>query len=246
MSAVVLHADCVGKRFGEQRVLTAASMRACAGQVLALMGRNGAGKSTLLRICAGVMAADHGTIRFHGEWLERPRLHTLARRGLAYLPAERNLFSASFPLGVQLKAIARERGSPSVSGIVDELELGACLDRPPATLSGGEQRRASVAVTLLLQPKCVLADEPLRGIDPKDQEVILRAYRRMARAGCAVVVTGHQAEYLIGEADEVVWVTAGTTHHLGTPAAARENWQFRREFLGVGVIGTIRRETPQH
>ena len=233
MTGVVLHADCVGKRFGERAVLTSASIWLRSGRVLALVGRNGAGKSTLLKICAGIMSADHGQLRFRGEWVERPRYHRLAKRGLAYLPSERNLYSSSFPLGQQFDVVARKQGSRRVAEVVETLELGDCLEQPLHTLSGGEQRRASVAVTWLLKPDCLLADEPLRGVDPKDQERIMRAYRTMAEEGCAIVVTGHQAEYLLHEADEVVWVTAGTTHHLGNPTAAREHWQFRREFLGI-------------
>lgn len=232
----VLHADCVGKRFGERAVLTSASIRLSSGRVVALVGRNGAGKSTLLKICAGLTSADHGKLRFRGEWVERPRYHQMARRGLSYLPSERNLYSSSFPLGQQFDVAAGKRGSRLVAGVVETLQLGGCLEQPLHTLSGGEQRRASVAVSWLLEPDCLLADEPLRGIDPKDQERIMRAYRAMAAEGCAIVVTGHQAEYLLHEADEVVWMTAGTTHHLGKPTAAREHWQFRREFLGKSWI----------
>ena len=122
--------------------------------------------------------------------------------------------------------------------MIESLELGGCLAQAPHTLSGGEQRRASVALTWLLEPDCVVADEPLRGIDPKDQERIMRAYRAMGQEGCAIVITGHQAEYLLQVVDEVVWMTAGTTHHLGDPAVAREHWQFRREFLGVTDQGS--------
>lgn len=233
MTTVVLHADCVGKRFGERAVLTSASMRLSGGRVLALVGRNGAGKSTLLKICAGLMSADHGQIRFRGEWVERPRYHRLAARGVAYLPSERNLYASSFPLCRQFDAVAARRGSGRLAEVVEALGLGGCLEQPPHTLSGGEQRRASVALTWLLRPVCLLADEPLRGIDPKDQERIMRAYKVMGEEGCAIAVTGHQADYLLREVDEVVWMTAGTTHHLGEPAAAREHWQFRREFLGI-------------
>ena len=82
------------------------------------------------------------------------------------------------------------------------------------------------------EPICLLADEPLAGIHPRDAEVIASGLVAMARAGCAVVVTGHEVPHLMQIADEVVWVTAGTTHGLGTPAAASAHDQFRREYLG--------------
>ena len=231
---IVLEADCVGKRFGGRTVLTSASLRVNSGQVLALLGRNGAGKSTLLKICAGLVTPDHGHIRFRSEQIQRPRFHQLARLGLAYLPSERNLFSSSFPLRAQFESVAGVRNSGgAVSEVVEALALGHCLDQAPLTLSWGEQRRASVALTWLLKPRCLLADEPLRGIDPRDQERIMLAYHAMAQAGCGIVVTGHQAECLLHAADAVVWVTAGTSHHLGEPQTARQHWQFCREFLGL-------------
>lgn len=233
MTDAMLRADSVGKRFGERAVLTAASLDVHRGKIIALMGRNGAGKSTLLKMCAGLLAPDHGNVWFQGEQIRKLRFHEMARRGLAYLPSERNLFSTTHPLRAQFEAIVRNRQHGSVVEVVDMLELGHCVNQLPVSLSGGEQRRASVAVTWLLAPQCLLADEPLRGIDPKDQERIMEVYRSMARSGCGIVVTGHQADYLMHEADVVVWVTAGTTHNLGSAHAARQHWQFRREFLGI-------------
>src|SRR5690606_28656428 len=130
------------------------------------------------------------------------------------------------------EAVCRQRNIPDYSRVVQMLELEHCLDRHPVSLSGGEKRRASVAMSWLLEPRCILADEPLRGIDPKDQERILLAYRQLASRGCAVVVTGHEANALLHVLDNVVWMTAGTTHNLGSPTAATQHWQFSREFLG--------------
>lgn len=231
--SLVLNVDCVGKRYGTRSVLSSASLRACTGQITALLGRNGAGKSTLLKISAGWIRADHGRVSFLGEPIERPTLHRLARLGLCYLPSETGLFSSTFPLGRQLEVIARRRSPYMLTEVVDTLELGRVLAQAPRSLSGGEQRRASIAVAWLMKPKCLLADEPLRGIDPLDQERLIAVFRRMAEAGAALVITGHQADMLLDAVDEVVWTTDGTTHQLGSPPAARENWQFRREFLGV-------------
>src|SRR5690606_4859518 len=94
MTGIVLHADCIGKRFGERPVLTSSSLWLSSGRVVALVGRNGAGKSTLLRICAGLLRADSGQVRLRGEWVSHPRHHTMAQRGVAYLPSERNLYAS--------------------------------------------------------------------------------------------------------------------------------------------------------
>ncbi|MGK2933883.1 MAG: ATP-binding cassette domain-containing protein [Gemmatimonadaceae bacterium] len=233
-----LRADSIGKRYGPVRVLTAASLVARPGSITALVGRNGAGKTTFLKICAGWIAADHGMITYRGRMYARARLHELARSGLCLLPAEQPLLSPSFRLGGQLEAIAGRRAAPKLQDIIAKFRLDSLLSETPRALSTGERRRASFAVAELIDPQCLLADEPLRDLAPLDAELIGASLRAFRANGCAIVVTGHDTAAMFGLADEIVWMTAGTTHALGAPATARENWQFRREFLGT-VASTV-------
>jgi branched-chain amino acid transport system ATP-binding protein len=228
-----LRADSIGKRYGSARVLTAASLVARPGSITALVGRNGAGKTTFLKICAGWIAADHGTITYRGCVYSRARLHELARRGLCLLPAEQPLLSPSFRLGRQLEIIAGGRTAPKLQEVIARFRLGTLLGQSPPALSTGERRRASFAVAELIGPQCLLADEPLRDLAPLDAELVASSLSALRANGCAIVMTGHDTAALFELADEIVWMTAGTTHPLGVPARARENWQFRREFLGT-------------
>jgi len=244
MSAPVLCADSVGKAFGGRKVLTSATLRADAGVVLALVGRNGAGKSTLLRIAAGYERPDYGTVHFAGTAYLSARLSVLATRGLFFLP-DRDILSTTFTVRAQLAAAARmaarsvslgSRAADDVPSAVDAaaiaLGVAHCLDRPAHTLSGGERRRAEVAVAFARAPTCLLLDEPYRGVALKDVEPLATAFRQLAASGCAVVVTGHEVDTLFAGADRVVLCTAGTTHALGTPRDALANFTFRREYLG--------------
>jgi lipopolysaccharide export system ATP-binding protein len=231
-------ADSVGKRFGDRTVLRAASVWGWPGCVTALFGRNGCGKSTLLRIGAGLMAADQGVVHLDGRAYLRPRLHQLARRGLFYLP-DRGLLSPRSTVGEHLRAV-RWRFAPPAEPFPEALEVAPLLDRLPGTLSGGERHRAEIAVAWARNPHCLLADEPFAGISPADAERIGAALRALARRGCALVVTGHEVPQLMETADEVVWMTAGTTHGVGSPAAALAHEQFGREYLGMGHRSSVR------
>jgi ABC-type multidrug transport system ATPase subunit len=230
-----LRADSIGKRYGSVRVLTAASLVARAGTITALVGRNGAGKTTFLKICAGWIAADHGMVTYRGRMYSRPRLHELARGGLCLLPAEQPLLSPSFRLGWQLETIAGGRTVPQLREVIVKFRLGTLLGQSPPALSTGERRRASFAVAELIGPQCLLADEPMRDLAPLDAELIGESLRALRANGCAILVTGHDTAAMFALADEVVWMTAGTTHPLGAPAQAGENWQFQREFLGTAA-----------
>jgi ABC-type lipopolysaccharide export system ATPase subunit len=106
-------------------------------------------------------------------------------------------------------------------------------------MSGGECRRAEVAMAWIRQPRCLLADEPFLGVNPIAAETVARALRRMADGGCAVVVTGHEVPQLMEIADEIVWMVAGTTHGVGTPEEAARHDQFVRDYLGPAT-GALR------
>jgi ABC-type multidrug transport system ATPase subunit len=227
----ILVADCVSKSFGQRRVLSAGSLRAEAGQMRVLFGRNGIGKSTLIKIAAGLIAPDSGIVHFHGTSRLHARLSSLAREGLFYLP-DHELLSSAFTLRRQLQFYHDRYHRRTVDEAAVLASVSHLLDRRPHTLSGGELRRAELAVVLVRQPDCLLADEPYRGIAPVDHDLLTRLFRSIAAEGCAVVVTGHEVPTLLAAADHITWCTSGTTYELGTAEAARAHEEFRRDYLG--------------
>jgi len=231
----VLAADSIGKSFGRRTVLTAASLWARSGRITALLGRNGCGKTTLLRIAAGWLRPDYGLVVFHGRRFLRARLATLARLGLFYLP-ERSLLHTTRTVRQHLAALARSFPGAPVDEAVAMFHLADLLDRKPPTLSGGERRRAELALALARRPDCLLADEPFRDLAPHDRELVAGSLRGMAARGTAIVATGHEVVELLDVSDEVLWMTAGTTHPLGGPADARANFAFMQEYLGATIL----------
>jgi ABC-type lipopolysaccharide export system ATPase subunit len=134
----------------------------------------------------------------------------------------------------QLSLMARRSGAASrAREVAAQLSLDECADRYPHELSAGERRRAELALIELRAPTCLLADEPFMGVSPRDAESVALRLQQLADRGCAIVISGHEVQTLLDLADDIVWVTSGTTHSLGTRDQAREHWQFRREYLGV-------------
>lgn len=230
-----LRADGFGKSFGRRQILKSAGVWATAGRITVLLGRNGSGKTTLIRCMLGLAEATSGVTHFLGEATERPRLRKLARRGLFFLP-DRQFLPRSLRFGDMVSAVEWAHGSASDrDAVFDRLGIGRFDRRRASQLSGGEQRRCEWALALLSRPRCVIADEPLAGVTPRDQALITDVLRELTEKGCAVLVTGHEVAELLEVADEVVWMTGGTTHGLGTSAQARAHDQFRREYLGPRV-----------
>jgi lipopolysaccharide export system ATP-binding protein len=227
----ILTAECVGKTFAGRRVLSSASLRAVPGELRVLLGRNGIGKSTLLKIGAGCIAPDSGSIHFAGRAYLSVRLRDLAAGGLFYLP-DHDLLSTAFTVRQQLEMVRRQFDGGDSAEAAALMGIASHLDKRPFELSGGERRRAEVAAVFVRRPLCLLADEPYRGVAPKDAEDLTKAFSSLAADGVAVVITGHEVPTLLDAADHVTWCTSGTTYELGPPQIAIRNESFRREYLG--------------
>lgn len=227
----VFRAEGIGKRFGDRQVLTAASFWGEAGKVVTLMGRNGSGKTTLMRIAAGALRGDHGVVIFGDYASERPNTAAMARRGLFFVPQDQ-LLAHGFTVRDHIRAVEAVFGRGGTDDVVERLGLGGVLDQTRAEISGGERMRASLALAILRRPTCLLIDEPLARVAPKDQEALSGALRALADGGTAIVMSGHDVHQLLELSDSIIWCVAGTTHHLGTPQQAARHAQFVREYLG--------------
>jgi ABC-type multidrug transport system ATPase subunit len=226
----LLVAESIRKSFGRTTVLSSGHLEARSGCVTLVVGRNGAGKSTLLRIAAGLLRPDAGSVRFAQRTFSPPRLAAMAGRGLFFLP-DRGILSPGFTLGRHLDVVSLRAGGRPPAEVARILGISHLLDRRPGGLSTGERRRAEVALAVARDPRCLIADEPLRGIDPKDVEGLLAVFRGLAARGCAVVVSGHHLQSLMEIADDLIWVRDGRSTSLGAPAQARLDGRFRREYL---------------
>ena len=227
----LLVADSIAKSFGERRVLSAATLRAVPGQVRVLFGRNGIGKSTLMKIAVGLVQPDSGVVRYADRPRLRSSLAAVAREGLFYL-SDDDLFSAAFSVREQLSFLRARFNGESVDVAAARTGIEHVIDQRPYSLSGGERRRAELAAVLVRKPRCLIADEPYRGISPKDAESLSSIFRELADDGCAVIVSGHEVNTLLDVADHITWCTAGTTYEIGTPEQARAHEALRQEYLG--------------
>ncbi len=229
----LFEADSIGRTFGLRRVLTAASLRIRNRNVTVLLGRNGCGKSTLVRIMLGFLRADWGTVRWDGATLARPRLHKLAHKGVFFIP-ERDLLARNRTVADHFAILGRVF-DVDTTPVIAELRIEPLLDRCAPQLSVGQRRRVELGLALARSPRCLIADELFLGLAPRDAEQISAAVRRLAANGCAILLTGHEVNWLLPLANEIVWMVAGTTHSLGSPQDAAAHDQFRREYLGTHV-----------
>ena len=208
-SGVALEADRVEVRAADGRtVLGPVSVSLAPGSLVAVVGASGAGKSTLLRALAGDVDVADGEIRVDGV------AGRVDRRSIGFVPQEDDLPS-DLPLGRMLRYGARlrlARGTSSVRSSVDRalevVELGDAATTPVGRLSGGQRRRASIALELVADPRACLLDEPTSGLDPATARTITHELRTLADRGATVAFSTHHAADL-AVCDRIVVVAQG-------------------------------------
>lgn len=217
-----LHLIGAAARLGGRDVLKTVDLSVTAGELVAVVGPNGAGKSSAIRALAGLLPLSGGEARLGGQAVASLSARERASR-VAYLPQERRI-AWNLP-AVEIAAL----GAPFLSGgeakaaalaALDEVEAGHLADRGVAEMSGGERARVLLARALAAPAKALLVDEPIAGLDPDAQLLVLERLKARARAGQAVLVSLHDLTLAARYADRVVVLNEGRVAADGAPLDA--------------------------
>lgn len=208
MAEPVLMVTSIRKSIRRQEIIRDFSLRAEAGQVVALLGGNGAGKSTILRMIAGILHPDEGEIRVGGlRWKDDRR--KFAER-IGYMPDDYH-FSAGLTAMETMTFWAKLRGLPKsrAAEALAEVGLSDTGAKPVSSFSKGMRQRVLFAQAMLAQPPLVLMDEPTNGLDPYWMDSFIRLVRGAAERGQTVLFSTHQLEIAEATADRIVFLRDG-------------------------------------
>jgi heme exporter protein A len=214
-AAAVIELVGLTRHFGERTVLREITLSLGAGQTLAVLGRNGAGKSTLLRILATLLRPHSGEVRLFGEplprqgWKVRGRVGLLGHEPLLYrdLTGRENL-----TYHARLHRLAIER----VQEVLVAVGMEQRADDPVRSLSRGMVQRLTVARAVLHQPLLLLLDEPRSNLDPAAGELVEPLIGRSS--GVTRVLTSHDPQAALAEADVVLALSGGRAAYIGPPS----------------------------
>lgn len=207
----LLSLEKVQGRLGKAVVLDGIDLSVAVGEVVALCGPNGAGKSSAIRAAVGLLATSSGQVRLGGTQIADLSHRQRAERA-AYLPQERRI-AWNLP-AVEVAAL----GAPFLSGAealararaaLNEVGAGHLADRGVAEMSGGERARVLLARALVVDAPLLLADEPIAGLDPDAQRLVLERLRARADDGAGVLVSLHDLTLAATVADRVVVLDQG-------------------------------------
>lgn len=230
MNDTILRLEDVHATIEVSHVLQGIDMSVARGEVTVILGRNGVGKTTTLRAILGLVQRT-GTIEFDGERIDGEETSRIARRGIAYVPEERDVF-AGLTVSDNLM-LAERKGSEHNYDLVYEVfpELKTRSKQAAGTLSGGQQQMVSLARALLNDNPLMLIDEPTKGLAPKVIADVVAALERARGLGTILMVEQNLA-VARKLADRIVIMTEGRVAAAGSRDLLDDDAQMR-EALGL-------------
>ena len=209
--AAALVADDVRKRYGDVVALDGVSLSITGGEVFGLVGPNGAGKTTLVRALTGTTGCEGsvGVLGVPPDEVDHARVGLLPQ---SFHPADRLTARELVAYYAGLYDHAR-----SVEAVLDDVGLADDADTWYENLSGGQQRRACIALTLVNDPDVLFLDEPTTGIDPAGRRSLWGLVEGLAAGGTTVFLTSHSMAEIERLADRVGLLNAGELVTVGRP-----------------------------
>lgn len=227
----------LGKSYGKRPILRGVSVKVQQGEAVGLLGPNGAGKTTCFSIMTGLIKADVGQIFLEGYDVTHTPMYKRARMGVGYLPQESSIFRG-MTVESNIRAIAelflddKQEQTKRVEKLMEEFSVSHLRNAPAISLSGGERRRVEIARSLAANPKFLLLDEPLAGIDPIAVNEIRDLIFHLKEKNIGILITDHNVRETLDIVDRAYILHNGQVLMEGTPADIISSKDVRRVYLG--------------
>ncbi len=218
----MLRVEDFHKSYRETTAVSGLSFDVGPGQVLGLLGPNGAGKTTTMRAVAGILPPTSGKLIVSGHDVVIEPI--AAKRALAYVPDDPRLFDA-LTVWEHLVFIASAYGvadfEPRATALLHEFELTEKRDVLAQELSRGMRQKVAICCAYLYEPRVILLDEPLTGLDPRGIRTMKASLRARAAAGAAVVVSSHLLALVEDLCTHLLILHRGRRLYFGSTAEVR-------------------------
>jgi branched-chain amino acid transport system ATP-binding protein len=242
-----LRVEELSKNFGGVEALKDVTFSAEAGERLAIIGPNGAGKTTLLNVLNGQHSADSGHIYFMGEDVTRLPVYRRAHLGMARAFQSSTLFPSMSVLNNLLLATHGMRPSrrhmfrsfrtyteydSAAERHLKDVNLWEKKANMVSDLSHGEQKRLELAMSLALEPKLLLLDEPSAGLTAGESSDVAAILRKLGPT-ITILIVAHDMDLVFGIADHILVLHYGEVLCRGTPEDVQCNVKVREIYMGV-------------
>ena len=223
---------------GGVRAVDGVSLEVRPGEIVSIIGMNGAGKTSILNAISGVVPPESGEILFEGESIGGWPAHAIVARGIVQVPEGRLIFG-TLSVEENLRVAAHQRGGfvlrrrarPSLRRLFPA--LADKLDRPAASLSGGEAQMLALARGLESEPRLLLLDEPSLGLSPKLSAAVFDLIRRLRDQGLTMLLVEQNVRRTLALADRACVLEGGRITLQGSAAELMCDDRLVSNYLGI-------------
>lgn len=221
--------------FGKKTVIDNLSFNVRSGETFGFLGSNGSGKTTTIRALLGIYQATKGTLLVNGK-----KFTPEDGGSLGYLPEERGLYKKESVIDVmiyfgRLKGLDKSKAKEWSLEYLEQVELGDKAKVRLDKLSGGQQQKVQLGVTIMNNPSLLILDEPTKGFDPVNRRLLMDIIEKQRDKGATVMMVTHQMEEVERLCDRVILLKDGNAAAYGTIEEVKN--EFGKSIIEIGYSG---------
>jgi branched-chain amino acid transport system ATP-binding protein len=244
MADPILTVDGVSKRFGGLLAVNNASLAVETAHITAVIGPNGAGKTTLFALITGFLTPTSGRVLYSGTDITATEPFRLARQGIVRTFQIVQPFAGlsvleNIAVGAHLHIAARAPALAAAETVAKLVGLGAMLEQPAATLTVAGLKRLELARALATEPKLLLLDEVLAGLNPSEIRDMMPVIRGIRDRGVTIMMIEHVMQAVMSLAEQVYVLAEGRVIAQGPPASVAADPQVIEAYLGSGAAARL-------
>ena len=227
----------ITKSIKKKPIIRNISINVQRGQVIGLLGPNGAGKTTAFHILVGLLKPDSGEVLLNGKKITAMPIFERGNLGISYLPQETSIFRGmnveeNIYSILEIAEKDKIQRNIKLENLLNEFDIAHLRKSNSVVLSGGEKRRLEIARTLAANPKYLLMDEPLTGIDPISIGDIKNIIKKLKEKNIGIIITDHNVRETLDIVDLAYIVNEGRIMFSGQPEDVVKNEKVKSSYLG--------------
>ncbi|PSP54673.1 ABC transporter ATP-binding protein [Halobacteriales archaeon QS_1_67_19] len=239
MSDITL--EDVTKRFDDTTAVDDVSLRIEDGEMMGIVGPSGCGKTTTLRLVAGFETASEGVVRFDGDDVTHmpPERRNVGLVFQSYALFNNMTVLENVTFGPKMQGVGKEERRERAKNLLELLDIDDLARRDPETLSGGQQQRVGLARALAIEPRILLLDEPMTGLDAELKQNLRKEMGDLLEElDVTTLYVTHDQEQVMAMCDRIAVMNAGIIEQVGPPSEVYESPAnpFVANFIGTSNL----------
>ena len=236
----MLEVSGISKSFGGLQAVSKASLKVSEGSIVSLIGPNGAGKTTLFAIISGFLKADSGTVNLYGDALGGLKPFQVCQMGMVRTfqitqPFAKLSILENIMIGAYARIQNPEDAAQEAYKVAERVGIRVPLESSAADLNVAGRKRLELARALATQPKILLLDEVMAGLNPTEVEEILKVIREIRNSGITIFLIEHVMQAVMSLSDYTYVLNNGRLIASGTPKQVAADPQVIEAYLGQGA-----------